>query len=142
MREAARAYFSRLYEEEFRVRPKLDDLDFARIFEASKQMIEADFSEEEVLECLKSSNRDKAPEPDGFNMFFHKFWNIIKDDVMEVFRETHENDKFVRSLNSTFLILIAKKKGAKYIRDFRPISLIGCIYQLIVKVLASRLSRV
>lgn len=48
----------------------------------------------------------------------------------------------MRSLNSTFLVLIAKKRGAKDIKDFISISLVGCIYKLIAKVLTNRLSKI
>ena len=40
------------------------------------------------------------------------------------------------------LRLISKKANAKNIRDFRPISLIGCIYKLLSKVLARKLRRI
>jgi len=45
----------------------------------------------------------------------------------------------VASLNATFLGLIPKKAKAENIRDFRSISLVGCIYKLLSKVLARRL---
>lgn len=54
----------------------------------------------------------------------------------------HDTEKFVRSLNSTFFVFIKKREGVRDIRDYRPISLVGCIYKLIAKVLASRFSRV
>ena len=38
--------------------------------------------------------------------------------------------------------MIPKKRGAKDLKDFRPISLIGSIYKLIAKVLANRLKKV
>ena len=37
----------------------------------------------------------------------------------------------VRSLNSTFLVLIPKKEIAEDIRDFRPISLVGGLYKIL-----------
>ena len=43
------------------------------------------------------------------------------------------------SLNSTFIGLIPKKAGATNIKDFRPISMVGCIYKLLSKVLDRRL---
>ena len=49
---------------------------------------------------------------------------------------------FVRSLNTTFLVLIPKKGGADDLRDFRPINLVGGFYKLLAKVLANRLKKV
>ena len=48
----------------------------------------------------------------------------------------------MRSLNTTFIGLIPKKGGAKDLRDFKPISLMGSLYKLLAKVLANRLKRV
>lgn len=71
---------------------------------------------------------DKAPDPDGFTMgFFLKCWEVVKEDIMKAFRNFFNREVFERSLNATFITLIPKKKGAKELRDFRPISLMGNI---------------
>nr|GFA45234.1 RNA-directed DNA polymerase, eukaryota [Tanacetum cinerariifolium]GFA48112.1 RNA-directed DNA polymerase, eukaryota [Tanacetum cinerariifolium] len=44
--------------------------------------------------------------------------------------------------NSSFIALIPKTQEEKLVNDFRPISLIGSLYKIITKVLASRLSHV
>ena len=61
---------------------------------------------------------------------------------MSFFREFHDHNKFVKSLNTTFLVLIPKKVGAEDLRDFRPISLVGSLYKWLAKVLANRLKKV
>jgi hypothetical protein len=48
----------------------------------------------------------------------------------------------VKSINSTFISLIPKVHGAKEIKDFHPISLVGGVYKIIAKVLANRMRRV
>ena len=58
---------------------------------------------------------------------------------MAVFSEFHDQGKFVKSINSTFIALILKVHGAKEIKDFRPISLVGGIYKIIAKVLANKM---
>ena len=58
---------------------------------------------------------------------------------MAVFRDFFVTGKFVKSLNSTFLVMVPKKEGANDFKDFRPISLVGSLYKLIAKVLANRL---
>ena len=61
---------------------------------------------------------------------------------MAVFRDFFATSKFVKSLNSTFLVMVSKKEGVDYFKDFRPISLVGSLYKLIAKVLANRLKKV
>ncbi|GJS80861.1 RNA-directed DNA polymerase, eukaryota, reverse transcriptase zinc-binding domain protein [Tanacetum coccineum] len=41
--------------------------------------------------------------------------------------------------NSSFIALIPKTQGAKLVKDFRPISLIGSMYKIVAKILANRI---
>ena len=61
---------------------------------------------------------------------------------MDIFKDFHERGRFGKGLNSTFLVLIPKIRGAKDLKDFRPIGLVGSIYKLIAKVIANRLKKV
>ena len=65
-------------------------------------------------------NGDKALGPDGFTVaFWQNAWDFTKEEIMEMFKEFHEHNSFVRSLNNTFLVLIPKKSGAEDLGDFR-----------------------
>lgn len=44
-----------------------------------------------------------------------------------------------QQVGASFTALLPKKVGANNIKDFHPISLIGSIYKILTKVLASRL---
>jgi hypothetical protein len=71
------------YSEPYSWRPRLDVLDFDSIDEAEASSLETPFEEREVLEVVKSMNRDKAPGPYGFFMaFFQDCWDVIKSDIM------------------------------------------------------------
>ena len=59
-----------------------------------------------------------------------------------MFKEFHEQNTFLNSLNNTFLVLIPKKGGAEDIGDFKPISLLGGLYKLLAEVRANRLKKV
>lgn len=143
MRKKAKLFFQKLYTEDMFQRPNLDNLNFKRLCDGSRHGLEMPFTVEEIKPCLDECNGDKAPGPDGFNMkFFHMFWEVIKNDMLAIFQDFHMTETFVNSINSTFLVLIPKVAGAKELKEFRPISLVGCIYKLISKVLARRLSRV
>ena len=63
-------------------------------------------------------------------------------DVMTFMKEFHENGKLSKHIDALFIVLITKKADVENIRDFRLISLIGAIYKVLAKVLASRLQKV
>ena len=65
-------------------------------------------------------------------------FGVFKADVMQFFCEFHLNAKLLKGLNSTFITLIPKVGGAELLGNFRPISLVGCFYKIISKVLANR----
>jgi hypothetical protein len=85
----------------------------------------------------------KAPGPGGFSMaFFQNCWEVLIEDIIEVFKEFHRWGKFEKSFNATFVSLIPKKVRAVGIKDFRLISLLGGVYKIISKVLAKILKSV
>lgn len=55
------------------------------------------------------------------------------------FMEDFHRHGMARGENSSFTMLIPKKKNPVKLSDFRPISLIRCIYKAIAKVLANRI---
>ena len=61
---------------------------------------------------------------------------------MRFFANFFQHGRFVKSLNATFLVLVPKKRGAKELKDFRPISLVSSLYKLLAKVLANMLRKV
>ena len=98
--------------------------------------------EEEVVSALRELNGEKALGPDGYTAAFWQFsWDIVKDEAMTVFMDFFVTNKFVKSLNFTFLVMVPKKEGVDDFKDFRPISLVGSLYKLIAKVLANRLKK-
>lgn len=141
--KSSQGYFAQLYKEEREWRLNLDGLFFPSLYEHAKADLESAFSEEEILEDLRACNKDNAPGLDKFNMgFLLEFWDVIKVDMKAVFEKFHDSGRFVKSLNSTFIVLIPKVGGAANIKEFRPVSLIRSVYKLIAKVLARRMARV
>lgn len=83
---------------------------------------------------------DKAPGPDGFPIkFLLACWEVVRDNVFDVFSKFHSRGKWCQSLSATFISLIPKKKGAIELNDSKPISLVGYMYKLLAKTLAIRL---
>ena len=120
-----------------------EGLDFSRLEVSAASKLEEPFTEAEIHAALLNLNGDKAPGPDGFTAaFWQHSWDFVKPDILALFKDFHERGRFGKGLNSTFLVLIPKIRGAEDLKDFRPISLISSIYKLIAKVLANRLKKV
>ena len=56
--------------------------------------------------------------------------------------EFHANGVFPRGSNASFITLIPKLKDPQNLCEYRPISLIGCVYKIVAKLLANRLKKV
>ncbi|RVW55329.1 putative ribonuclease H protein [Vitis vinifera] len=98
------------------------------------EALELPFSEVEIYAALMGMNGDKAPGPDGFTVaFWQKCWEIVKEDVLDMFTEFHEQNSFIKSLNHTFLVFVTEERGVEDLGDYRPISLLGGLYKLLVK---------
>ena len=61
---------------------------------------------------------------------------------MGFFKDFHDQGKFIKSINASFIVLIPKKGGVEDLKDFRPISLVGSLYKLFANVLANKLKKV
>ena len=58
---------------------------------------------------------------------------------MGFFVDFHNSGTFEKSLNATVISLLPKVARAVDISKFRPISLVGSVYKILAKVLASKL---
>ena len=95
-------------------RANLDGLNFQRINEAEAERLETLFTVDKVFIALRSFNGDKTLGSDAFTLAFWQFrWDTSKDDILRMFKEFFENGKFVKNLNTTFLVLVSKKGGAE-----------------------------
>nr|GFA97974.1 RNA-directed DNA polymerase, eukaryota [Tanacetum cinerariifolium] len=86
-----------------------------------------------------SAVRIKLRGPTVFLSFFRHFWYLVDVDVYAAVRYFFTHCDLPKESNSTFIALIRKILDANMVKDFRPISLIGCIYKIIAKVLTNRL---
>ena len=124
-------------------RPPLPNLALNEIGHEEVARLEEIFSEEEIWAAISGLNSEKAPGLDGFPLAFWSFsWDFVKNEVLGFFKEFHEQGRFVKQLNATFLVLIPKKQTMEDFKDFRPISLVGGLYKILTKVLANRIKRV
>jgi hypothetical protein len=99
--------------------------------------LEAPFSEKEIREVVFSCYAEGAPDPNGLSfLLYHKFWDTIKGDIMNMFLDFYEGCLDLFRLN--FFMLIHKVEDATEMKLFRPISLLNCSFKFFSKVLTIR----
>lgn len=100
------------------------------------------FTEEEILEALRSMAPLKALGKDRFpTLFFQKFWHIVGSDVSDFCLDILNHRIDMRRINIMKIVLIPKLKNSVNMGQFRPFSLCNVIFKIISKVLANRLRK-
>nr|GEZ50808.1 RNA-directed DNA polymerase, eukaryota [Tanacetum cinerariifolium] len=100
-------------------------------------------SRDEIKNAVWSCGENKSSGPDGYTFeFFRQYWNFIGPDLCSAVECFFDKGSFPMGNNASFIALIPKVLDAKYVTDYRPISLIGSVYKVITKVLANRLAMV
>lgn len=100
-------------------------------------------SVEEIRSAVFNLKRDNVADPDGFGpIFYHIYWSIIKDDVINATLQFFKNGWIAPNYNYNTLVLIPKVNEADNIDQYRPISLDNFKFKIITKVLADRLAQV
>nr|GEV07197.1 RNA-directed DNA polymerase, eukaryota [Tanacetum cinerariifolium] len=105
--------------------------------------LESVISRDEIFLAMWGCSEDKSPGPGGFTFeFFRKFWAVVRPDFCIAVEWFFEHWSFAVGCNSSFVALIMKILDPKVVSDYRPISLIGSLYKVVTKILATRLSSI
>jgi len=143
IRNAVFSHFKDHFEASTITRPGAENLTFQTLTHAEVTGLIKPFSESEVKAAVWDCESFKSPDPNGVNFgFIKEFWEQLKGDVLHFISDFHRNGKLARGINSTFIALIPKVDSPLRLNDFRPISLVGCLYKILSKVLANRLRMV
>ena len=143
IKREAISYFKKIFKEDNHNRPTFKGLNFKQLSRDQASSLILPFSNEEIDEAVSSCAADKAPGPDGFNFRFIKnAWETVKSDIYEIVREFYATSHLPRGCNTAYITLIQKIDKPKNFNDYRPISMVGCIYKIIAKLLARRLQKV
>ena len=95
-------------------------------------MLQCPFEEQEIWPSLQACGGDKANGPDGYTMaLFKHYWEVVNTEFITTIQNFHERDIFERNFNATYVALIPKKVGAKELKVFWPIILIGSMNKII-----------
>lgn len=90
----------------------------SKVTPAMNEDLQRSYTEKDIIEAIKHMHLDKSPGPDGMTpLFFQKYWNIIRKDVLEAALNILNSGSDPSHLNNTYIVLIPKKKAPpKFIR--------------------------
>ena len=121
----------------------LDGVGFKSISGADNDILCSSISKPEILEVVSQCGNSKCPGPDSYNFFFIKNnWDVIGKDIVKAILWFQDTGFIPRGCNASFIALVPKKANPSNLNEFRPISLVRCIYKILSKVLANRLKKV
>jgi hypothetical protein len=146
MIKIAREFYKDLFSKEQREDIALDQSFWDNedlITQEENDMLTAPFTEGEIKEVIFSCYAEGAPRPDGLSfLFYQKFWEVIKKDLVDMFNYFHKGDLDLHRLNFAMLTLVPKTSDARNMKNFRPISLANCSFKIFSKVLSIRLGKI
>ncbi|GJW56322.1 RNA-directed DNA polymerase, eukaryota [Tanacetum coccineum] len=143
VKEAFKNHFEVRFQQPCHDRLKLNAPFHNRLSSDQVDELDRAVSRDEIRRAVWNCGENKSPGPDGYTFeFFRKYWSLVGADFCDAVDYFFKSGTFPRGCNSSFIALIPKVNDAKFVNDFRPISLIGCVYKVITKVLANRLATV
>ena len=100
-----------------------------------------------IEECglaLHEMSNNKTPGTDGLSTEFYKFfWGRIKKIVYESFQYSLEHGNLSQDQKRSILTLLPKDgKDIRYLKNWRPLSILNTDYKILTKLLANRLQKV
>jgi hypothetical protein len=108
--------------------------DILQILQEDNEKLTTYFTEQEVKEAIFQMKHNKAPGPNGFPAEFYQiFWEIIKGDLMALFKDFYEDRLPLFSLNFGIITLLPKQKEASHIKHFLTHMLTKCQFQIFYK---------
>ena len=97
----------------------------------------------EATRAMKKLKFDKVPGPDGLTVeFYDCFWDLLGPKLLEVANESFKDKELSETMKESVSRVLFKKGDRKYLKNWRPISLLNVDYKIVSKVMSSRLSKV
>ncbi|GJS49220.1 RNA-directed DNA polymerase, eukaryota [Tanacetum coccineum] len=143
VKDVFKDHFASRFKQPDRGRLKLNFLFLNCLSNVQIEDLERVITRDEIRATVWGCGENKSHGPDGYTFeFFKCYWNIIGEDFCGAVECFFDSGMFSKGNNASFIALIPKVTDAKFVTDFRPISLIGSVYKVVTKILANRLSLV
>jgi exonuclease III len=105
--------------------------------------LECKITQEECKTALDDMPSNKSPGLDGFTIeFYKKFWHLLKKPYIDCLNEIFKSGEMSHDQRQGVISLIPKgDKDPRFIKNWRPISLLNVDYKILTKILANRIKK-
>lgn len=114
------------------------------INDLDRVVLNSDLSLEDLEQSIRHMKNGKSPGCDGLPVeLYKKFWGILGEHLLASFVYSLEMGSLSPDQRRAVIALIPKKgKDKRYIRNWRPISMLNVDYKILAKTLAARLANI
>ncbi len=112
------------------------------ISEATATRLESPLSMEELDKSAAQGNKSASGMDGLSNCFIKKFWHILRKPLHQYTVHCVRTGNLSKSFKTASIKLIPKKGDCTQLKNWRPISLLSCLYKVISRALNNRLKTV
>nr|GFA22905.1 RNA-directed DNA polymerase, eukaryota [Tanacetum cinerariifolium] len=143
VKDTFKEHFAARFQQPSEYRFKINTRFPKRLSSEQKADLDSNITKDEIRKAVWECGANKSPDPDRFTFeFFKRYWSLVSSELCDAVECFFDKGFLPKGNNASFIALIPKVLDAKFVNDFRPISLIGSVYKVITKVLATRLAGV
>ena len=116
----------------------------AKLTPEEKDSCEGNISAKECLDALKAMGDGKSPGMDGFTVEFYKFfWKDLSHYLVRSINSSYSIGEMSVTQRSALITTLPKPNKIKfYLKNWRPISLLGVDYKIASTAIANRIKKV
>jgi exonuclease III len=115
----------------------------SKLTDDDMNFFDRDLTLNELDIAMQNMNENSAGGADGVGTkFLKKFWAYIRIPLHRYAIYSLNKGSLTQSFNSALIKLIPKKGNLKQIKNWRPISLLNCVFKIISKAIDSRLQKI
>ena len=115
-----------------------------KLIEDESSMIEGQITYEEMAKTVKAMPNNKTPGSDGFPVeFFKFFWKDLSKILLKGINESYDDEEFSFVQREGIITCLPKEnKDRRFLRNWRPITLLNTVYKIASSCIAKRIKNV